>query len=127
MNTYDVSFQFVDSPRDQSKPGSTIPADRLIDAFRDFPFADEIKRADTVAGGPTLPTISFKRKSDGEEIAVWTEDALRFDLCLVGGGEKAFVNNRSKEEVEMMLSRFATESIAQIRPPKRGFFQRLFG
>ena len=124
MNSYDVTFQFVDSPTDESRPGGTIAADRLIDAFQKFPFADEIKRAQTMRDGATFPTITFKRQSDGEEIAICTDDADRFDLCFVADRKKRFLNNQSKEEVETILGRFQTESVLAIQP--RSFWSRLF-
>jgi hypothetical protein len=126
MSSYNVTFQLVDSPIDESKPGGTIPGDKLREAFREFPFEAQVKKAESMAGNATFPTISFKRQSDGQEIAVWTEDAKRFDLCLVHEGKKSFVNNQSKEEVEGILTRFQTESVTDICPKARGFWQRLF-
>ncbi len=126
MNTYKVSFQLVDSPVDESQPGGEIPAEALVGAFRDFPFADEVKRAETVKDGATFPTIIFERQSDGEEIAVWTDNAKRFDLCFTRNGNKRFLNKRSKEDVEAILLRFRTDSVVEICP-KKSLWQRLFG
>jgi hypothetical protein len=125
MNSYDVTFQLVDSAMDESKPGGTIAADRLIEAFQSFPFAEEVKRAKTIKNGATFPTITFRRNSDGEEIAIWTDDASRFDLCFVHGARKKFLNSQSKEEVEVILNRFQTESVLAIQP--RSFWSRMFG
>jgi hypothetical protein len=97
MNTFDVTFQLVDSPVDKSVPGGSIGGDALVGVFRDFPFANEIARAKE---GATSPTIAFKRQSDGEEIAIWTENAETFELALVKDGKWSFLNNRSKAQVE---------------------------
>jgi hypothetical protein len=51
MNSYDVTYQLIDSPIDESKPGGTIAADRLIEAFQGFPFAEEVKKAETMKDG----------------------------------------------------------------------------
>ena len=125
MNSYNVTFQLVDSPTDESKPGGTITADKLIQAFQSFPFAEEVKRAETIKDGATFPTITFKRKSDDEEIAIWTDNASLFDLCFVHGARKRFLNNQSKEQVEGILDRFQTESVLAIQP--RSFWSRIFG
>lgn len=125
MNSYDVTFQLVDSPVDESRPGGTIGADKLIEAFREFPFADEIKRAQAMTDVATFPTITFKRQSDADEVAIWTDNADRFDLCFVHDRKKRFLNNRSKEEVEAILNRFRTESVLTI--PPRSFWWNLFG
>jgi hypothetical protein len=126
MNSYDVTYQLVDSPIDESKPGGTIAADRLIEAFQGFPFAEEVKKAEAMNdGAATFPTITFRRKSDGEEIAIWTDDASRFDLCFVHGARKKFLNSQSKEDVEAILNRFQTESVLAIQP--RSFWSRIFG
>jgi hypothetical protein len=125
VNSYDVTFQLVDSPTDESQPGGSIAADALIEAFQKFPFAEEVKRAEAMKARATFPTITFKRQSDGEQVAIWTDDAKRFDLCFVHDGKKRFLNNQSKEEVEAILSRFKTESVLAIRP--RSFWSRLFG
>jgi hypothetical protein len=124
MNSYDVTFQLVDSPVDESKPGGAIPGDKLVEAFREFPFEAQVKKGESMAGDATFPTISFRRQSDGQEIAIWTDDATRFDLCLVNAGQKSFINNRSRQEVEGILTRFQTESVTDIRPKR--FWQRLF-
>jgi hypothetical protein len=76
-------------------------------------------------GGATFPTITFRRKSDGEEIAIWTDDAILFDLCFVHGERKKFLNSQSKEEVEAILNRFHPESVLAIQPPS--FWSRIFG
>ena len=123
MNSYDVTFQLVDSPTDQSKPGGTVAADRLIEAFRGFPFAEEVKRAESIKDGATFPTITFRRNSDGEAIAIWTSNAKQFDLCFVHGAGKRFLNHQSKEEVEAILDRFQTESVLVIQP--RSFRSRI--
>jgi hypothetical protein len=125
VNSYDVTFQLVDSPVDESQPGASIGADALIEAFEKFPFAEQVKRAETMKDGATLPTITFKRQSDGEEVGVWTEDAKRFDLCFVHDGKKRFLHNQSKEEVEVILSRFKMESVLAIQP--HSLWLRLFG
>ena len=126
MNSYDVTYQLVDSPIDESKPGATIAADRLIEAFQGFPFAEEVKKAETMKdGAATFPTITFRRKSDGDEIAIWTDNASRFDLRFVHGARKKFLNSQSKEEVEAILHRFQTESVLAIQP--RSFWSRIFG
>jgi hypothetical protein len=99
MNSYEVTYQLVHSPIDESKLGGTIAADRLIEAFQGFPFAEEVKKAEMMKdGAATFPTITFRRKSDGEEIAIWTDNATRFDLCFVHGARKKFLNRQSKEE-----------------------------
>jgi len=125
VNSYDVTFQLVDSATDESHPGGTIAADGLIEAFQKFPFAGEVKRAEAMKDGATFPTITFKRQSDSEEVAIWTDDAKRFDLCFVHDRKKRLLNNQSKEEVEAILSRFKTESVLAIQP--RTFLSRLFG
>ena len=116
----------VDSPIDERKPGGSIAADRLIEAFQGFPFAEEVKKAETMKdGAATFPTITFRRKSDGDEIAIWTDNASRFDLCFVQGARKKFLNRQSKEEVEAILHRFQAESVLAIQP--RSFWSRIFG
>ena len=75
--------------------------------------------------GATFPTITVKKQSDGEEVAIWTVDAKRFDLCFVHDRKKRFLNNQSNGEVETILSRFKTESVLAIQP--RSFLSRLFG
>ncbi|HKP03919.1 MAG TPA: hypothetical protein VJU77_11245 [Chthoniobacterales bacterium] len=124
MNFYDVTVQLVDSSVDESGPGGEIAADKLVEAFHKFPFAEEVARGLAMEDGVTFPTIIFKRQSDAEEIAIWTENADRFDLCFVHGGKKRFLNNQSKDEVETILCRFATESVLAIQP--RSFWSRLF-
>ena len=125
MNAYDVTFQLVDSAVTESAPGGTIAADKLIEAFQRFPFAEEVARGQSMMDGATFPTITFKRQSDGEEVAIWTDDAKRFDLCFVRDRKKKFLNSRSKEEVEAILNRFRTESVLTIAPPS--LWSSLFG
>ena len=124
MNIYDVTYQFVDSPIDESKSGGSIPAPGLVEAFRNFPYAEEIKRASGLSS-PTFPTITFRRQSDGEEIAIWTTDTEEYDLCFVMNGKKWFLNSQRKEAVEAILTRFSTESIGVISPPS--WWRRIFG
>ena len=125
MSDFEVTIQLVDSPTDESRSAGRIPADGLIDAFRSFPFESEVQRGLALPNGATFPTINFRRASDDEEIAVWTDDAKRFDLCFVREGRKRFLNNQSKEAVETILQRFMSESVADIQP--RSILQRLFG
>lgn len=124
MNTYDVRFQLVDSPRDQSRLAGSVDADGLVPEFRKFPFAKEVKRAKTLKGDITFPTLIFKRQSDGEEIAIWTDNATRFDLCLVHDSTKTYLNHQTKEQVESVLSRFQTESVLDIQPARPAFDDR---
>jgi hypothetical protein len=124
MSAFDVRFQFVDSPVEKSAPGGTVPADGLVDAFRAFPYAEEIQRARAMTSA-TFPTLIFRRQSDGEEIAIWSTDAEVFDLCFVKDGKKWFSNSRAKPEVESILARFATESLEAISP--RGWWKKIFG
>ncbi len=124
VNSYDVSFQLVDSAVTESTPGATIAADKLIEAFQKFPFVEEVARGQTMDDGATFPTITFRRQSDGEEITIWTDNADLFDLCFVHEGRKRFLNNQSKGEVEAILRRFATESVLAIQP--RSLWSRLF-
>ena len=125
MNSYDISFQLVDSATNESKPAGTITGDRLVQAFREFPFAQEVRRGEAMKDGATFPTITLKRKSDNDEVAIWTDDAKRFDVCFVHNGKKKFLNNQSSEEIEVILARFKTESVLAIQP--RSFWSRLFG
>ncbi len=122
MSSFDVTFQLVDSPVDKSENGGSVAGDGLVGVFRDFPFAKEIARAKE---GATFPTITFRRQGDGEEVAVWTDNAELFDLCLVKDGKKSFLNKRSKAQVEEILLRFRTESVDAIRPPS--LWRKLFG
>jgi hypothetical protein len=122
MSSFDVTFQLVDSPVDKSESGGSVAGDALVGVFREFPFAKEIARAKE---GATFPTITFRRQSDGEEVAVWTVDDEKFDLCFVKNGKKSFLNNRSKAQVEEILVRFRTESVDAIRPPS--LLRKLFG
>lgn len=122
MSSFEVTFQLVDSPVDKSASGGTVGGDSLVGTFRDFPFAKEIARAKK---GATFPTITFRRMSDSEKVAVWTDNADTFDLCLVKDGKKSFLNSRSKDQVEEILTRFRSESIATIRPPS--LWRRIFG
>jgi hypothetical protein len=124
MNSYDVSFQFVDSPVEKSTPGGSVPADGLVDAFRAFPYAEEIQRAKTLTSA-TFPTLILRRQSDGEEISIWSIDAEVFDLAFVKNGKKWFSNSRSKSDVESILSRFTAESLDRISPP--GLWRKIFG
>jgi hypothetical protein len=118
MNTFDISCQLVDSPTDQSTPAGSVDADRLIPEFRKFPFAEEVKRAEKLKGDVTFPTLIFKRQSDGEEIAIWTNNTTRFDLCLTHDSTKSYLKDQTKEQVESVLSRFQTESVLDIQPAR---------
>jgi hypothetical protein len=120
MNTYNVRFQLVDSPADQSKSGGSVDDDGLVSEFRKFPFADEVKRAETIKGDVNFPTLTFKRESDGEEIAIWTENAERFDLCLVRDSTRNYLRNQTKAEVEAILVKFKTASLLDLHPVRRG-------
>lgn len=122
MSSFDVSFQLVDSPVDKSESGGSVNGDGLVGVFREFPFAKEIARAQD---GATFPTLSFRRLSDGEEVAVWTTDDQQFDLCLMKNGKKWFLNRRSRRQVEEILVRFRNESVVAIRPPS--LWRKLFG
>jgi hypothetical protein len=122
MSTFEVTFQLVDSPLDKGESGGVVGGASLVGVFRDFPFAKEIARAKQ---GATFPTITFKRQSDGEVVAVWTVDAQNFDLCLVKDGKRSFLNNQKKEEVETILTHFDSESVVAIRPPS--LWRRIFG
>lgn len=122
MSGFEITFQLVNSPIDKSESGCVVSGESLVGAFRDFPFAAEIARAPE---GATFPTITFKRQHDGEEVAVWTVDTVNFDLCFVKDGKKSFLNNRKKNEVEDILTRFRSESVLAIRPPS--LWRRIFG
>jgi hypothetical protein len=124
MNSYDVSFQLVDSPTDQRKSAGSVDADGLVPEFRKFPFADEVKRAETLKGDITFPTLIFKRQSDGEEISIWTDNGTWFDLCLVHDSTKSYLSHQTKKEAESILSRFQTESVLDIQPARPGFDDR---
>ncbi len=126
MTEFEITMQLVDSPVDQSQSGGSMPADKLVEAFHAFPFADEIKRAEGMDGA-TFPTITFIRKSDREEIAIWTDDAVSYDMHLKSGSFSRFVNSQTPAQVEGMLVRFTSESVAEIAPKKKGLWGRLFG
>lgn len=122
MSCFDVTFQLVDSPVDRSESGGSVASDGLVGVFHDFPFAKEIERAKE---GATFPTITFRRQSDGEEVAVWTDNAEMFDLCFVKDGKKSFLTNRTKSQVADILARFRAESVDAIRSPS--LWRKLFG
>lgn len=114
MNYYSVRYQLVDMPANESRSAESVSDDGLVTEFRKFPYASELKRAEKLKGDITLPTLTFKRESDGEEIGIWTEDAARFDLCLIRDSKKKFLRSRTAPEVEDVLEQFKTKSVLEI-------------
>lgn len=114
VNNFSVKYQLVDFRANQSRDGGKVDEAGLIAEFQKFPFASELDRADSLKGDITLPTLTFKRERDGEEVGIWTEDAAGFDLCLVSGSKKKFLRSLTAEEVEDVLAQFKTKSVLEI-------------
>ena len=66
MYTYDV--QYPEFAWDQYKEMGPVDEGGAIDAFRHFPFAELVAKADALGGDATAPTIIFRSPSDGSSL-----------------------------------------------------------
>jgi hypothetical protein len=117
MDTFDVSYQLIDSPVDRAIPDGSVAEDELLPRFQKFPFAEQIKASERRKGECTYPTLTFKRQSNGDTLAIWTSDAESFDLCLIRDSQKEFLKNKTKEEAQSILAQFGANSLPETSLP----------
>ena len=67
MYTYDVQYPEFDW--DQYKEMGPVDQAGAVDAFRHFPFAELIAKADALGDEATAPTMTFRSPSDGATLS----------------------------------------------------------
>ncbi len=77
--TFTYNIQKVDFFVDQFEDKGQINLDGAMEAFQNFPFADQLKQARERELTSCLPTISFK-SNDGKILGIWAQDDKGFFL-----------------------------------------------
>src|SRR5215831_17623653 len=82
MYTYDI--QYVDFRTDQLKEMGQVDAAGAVQAFRSFPFKEQLEKAKGLSE-PTFLTISFRSHHDGAILALWSLEPNIYEIYLMSG------------------------------------------
>ena len=91
MYTYDV--QYPEFEWNQVKEMAIIDQAAAIEAFRKFPFAELIAKAESLGPDATAPTISFRSQSDQSSLSYCRRSPTNQELYLENDGQTVTVGS----------------------------------
>lgn len=103
MYTYDI--QYVDFPVDQVKEMGQVTAEEAVKIFQSFPFKEQQEKAKTLTE-PTFPTISFRSRNDGANLAVWSLEPNVYEVYFENNGKKVTAETNEKRIVIESIESF---------------------
>ena len=102
---YSHSVQLVHFRHDQVEERGEVSAEGAVSAFREFPFEEQIRQAETLPS-PTFPTVSFRSQSDGSVLAVWSLEPGLYEVYLEADGKKVTAETTDAQYVEQAIRSF---------------------
>jgi len=107
MYTYDI--QYVDFRTDQLKEMGQVDAAGAVQAFRSFPFKEQLEKAKGLSE-PTFLTISFRSHHDGAILALWSLEPNIYEIYMENNAEKVTVDTKGEELVVEAINSFFSGS-----------------